>query len=193
MTYPYGVHLAQVEVDRETGGVRVLRYFIAYEVGRAVNPALVEGQLIGGAAQGLGGALMEEFRYDAEGQPQCTSFMDYLIPLGGRDAAGLAPRCARTPAVAGNPLGVKGAGEGASTGRGRSWRRRSRTRSGASARSPRCRSSPSTCARSRQVRFATSLIGNESACSPRPSGGGGRCRRQPTVARMGHGPAPEAA
>src|SRR3712207_1705234 len=52
MTYPYGVHLAQVEIDPETGGVEVRRYFIAYEVGRAVNPTLVEGQLIGGAAQG---------------------------------------------------------------------------------------------------------------------------------------------
>src|SRR6185312_1480225 len=73
MTYPYGVHLAQVEVDPATGGVRVLRYFIAYEVGRAINPALVAGQLAGGAAQGLGGALMEAFAYDASGQPQCTS------------------------------------------------------------------------------------------------------------------------
>lgn len=62
MTYPYGVHLAQVEVDPETGGVDVRRYFVAYEIGRAVNPTLVEGQLIGGVAQGLGGALLEEFR-----------------------------------------------------------------------------------------------------------------------------------
>ena len=117
MTYPYGVHLAQVEVDRETGGVRVLRYFIAYEVGRAVNPALVEGQLVGGAAQGLGGALMEEFRYDAEGQPQCTSFMDYLIPSAAEmPPVGTAVReDAPSP---GNPLGVKGAGEGGVDGAG---------------------------------------------------------------------------
>ncbi len=58
MTYPYGVHLAQVEIDPETGGVRIARYFVAYEVGRAVNPTLVEGQLVGGAAQGIGGALL---------------------------------------------------------------------------------------------------------------------------------------
>ena len=64
MTYPYGVHLAQVEVDRDTGGVDVMRYFVAYEVGRAVNPTLVEGQLVGGVAQGLGGALLEELAYD---------------------------------------------------------------------------------------------------------------------------------
>ena len=52
MTYPYGVHLAQVEVDEETGQVRVLRYFVAYEVGRAVDPTNVEGQLVGGAVRG---------------------------------------------------------------------------------------------------------------------------------------------
>jgi len=117
MTYPYGVHLAQVEVDRATGGVRVLRYFIAYEVGRAVNPALVAGQLAGGAAQGLGGALMEAFRYDASGQPQCTSFMDYLIPSAAEvPAVGTAIReDAPSP---GNPLGAKGAGEGGVDGAG---------------------------------------------------------------------------
>jgi carbon-monoxide dehydrogenase large subunit/6-hydroxypseudooxynicotine dehydrogenase subunit gamma len=117
MTYPYGVHLAQVEVDRATGGVRVLRYFIAYEVGRAVNPALVAGQLVGGAAQGLGGALLEAFRYDASGQPQCTSFMDYLIPSAAEvPPVGTAIReDAPSP---GNPLGAKGAGEGGVDGAG---------------------------------------------------------------------------
>jgi carbon-monoxide dehydrogenase large subunit/6-hydroxypseudooxynicotine dehydrogenase subunit gamma len=106
-----------VEVDRATGAVRVLRYGVGYEVGRAINPALVAGQLAGGAAQGLGGALMEAFRYDAEGQPLCTSFMDYLLPTA-----------AETPPVAtviredapspGNALGVKGAGEGGVDGAG---------------------------------------------------------------------------
>jgi carbon-monoxide dehydrogenase large subunit/6-hydroxypseudooxynicotine dehydrogenase subunit gamma len=117
MTYPYGVHLAQVEVDPATGGVRVLRYFIAYEVGRAVNPALVAGQLVGGAAQGLGGALLEAFRYDASGQPQCTSFMDYLIPSAAEvPPVGTAIReDAPSP---GNPLGAKGAGEGGVDGAG---------------------------------------------------------------------------
>jgi aerobic carbon-monoxide dehydrogenase large subunit len=117
MTYPYGVHLAQVEVDPATGGVRVRRYFIAYEVGRAVNPALVAGQLTGGAAQGLGGALMEAFRYDASGQPLCTSFMDYLIPSAAEvPAVGTAIReDAPSP---GNPLGAKGAGEGGVDGAG---------------------------------------------------------------------------
>src|SRR5205823_1592082 len=80
MTYPYGVHLAQVEVDPETGGVGVLRYFVGYEVGHAVEPVLVQGQLVGGVAQGLGGALLEEFRYAQSGQPLSASFMDYLLP-----------------------------------------------------------------------------------------------------------------
>jgi aerobic carbon-monoxide dehydrogenase large subunit len=117
MTYPYGVHLAQVEVDPATGGVRVFKYFIAYEVGRAINPALVAGQLAGGAAQGLGGALMEAFRYDASGQPQCTSFMDYLIPSAAEVPA-IGTHVREDAPSPGNPLGTKGAGEGGVDGAG---------------------------------------------------------------------------
>jgi len=117
MTYPYGVHLAQVEVDPATGGVRVRRYFIGYEVGRAVNPKLVEGQLVGGAAQGLGGALMEAFRYDADGQPQCTSFMDYLIPSAA-EVPPVGTHVREDAPSPGNPLGAKGAGEGGVDGAG---------------------------------------------------------------------------
>ena len=80
MTYPYGVHAAVVEVDTGTGRVRVLRYLVAYEVGRAINPMLVEGQLRGGVAQGIGGALLEEFRYDEDGQPQAITFIEYRLP-----------------------------------------------------------------------------------------------------------------
>ena len=76
MTYPYGAHAAVVEVDTGTGQVRVLRYLVAYEVGRAINPMLVEGQLRGGVAQGIGGALFEEFRYDEAGQPQAITFIE---------------------------------------------------------------------------------------------------------------------
>ncbi|MET0879705.1 MAG: xanthine dehydrogenase family protein molybdopterin-binding subunit, partial [Tardiphaga sp.] len=64
MNYPYGVHAAMVRIDRETGAVKVLRYLVAFDIGKAVNPMLVEGQLAGGVAQGLGGALLEEFLYD---------------------------------------------------------------------------------------------------------------------------------
>jgi aerobic carbon-monoxide dehydrogenase large subunit len=111
MTYPYGVHAAVVAVDPGTGRVRVLRYLVAYEVGRAVNPMLVEGQLRGGVAQGVGGALFEEFGYDDAGQPQATTFIDYRMPT----AAEIPPvdllitMDAPSP---GNPLGVMGAGEG---------------------------------------------------------------------------------
>jgi CO/xanthine dehydrogenase Mo-binding subunit len=111
MTYPYGVHLAQIRIDRDTGEVRVERYLVAYDVGRAVNPMLVEGQIVGGFAQGLGGALFEEFRYDAEGQPLSTTFADYLIPTAAEvpPVEVLIAEDAPSPL---NPLGVKGAGEG---------------------------------------------------------------------------------
>ena len=67
--YPYGNHLAVVKVDPDTGGVTVLRYVIGYDIGRAINPTLVKGQIAGGFAQGLGGALMEEFTYSDTGDP----------------------------------------------------------------------------------------------------------------------------
>ncbi len=115
MNYPYGIHVARVRVDRETGGVKVERYVVAYDVGRAVNPMLVEGQIVGACAQGIGGALLEEFVYDDYGQPLAASFADYLMPT-----------CHEVPAVVEtfvredapsplNPLGVKGAGEGGIT------------------------------------------------------------------------------
>ncbi len=114
MAYPYGVHAALVSVDRETGGVNVERLFIGYDVGRAVNPMLVDGQLAGGAAQGVGGALLEEFRYDAEGQPLAASFADYLMPTAHEmpPLELLVTEDAPSPL---NPLGVKGAGEGGIT------------------------------------------------------------------------------
>ena len=65
---------------RETGGVTVERYFIAYDIGRAINPALVEAQIVGGFAQGLGGALLEEFIYNERGDPLAVTFADYLLP-----------------------------------------------------------------------------------------------------------------
>lgn len=117
MTYPYGVHLAQVEVDPGTGGVEIRRYFVAYEVGRAVNPTLVEGQLIGGAAQGIGGALLEEFSYDASGQPLASTFIDYLEPTAAEVPRVGTLICEDAPSPD-NPLGVKGAGEGGVVGCG---------------------------------------------------------------------------
>jgi carbon-monoxide dehydrogenase large subunit len=89
----------------------VERYFVAYDIGKAVNPMLVEGQIAGGVAQGLGGALWEEFRYDARGEPLAVNFADYLMPTAREippiDA--LITEDAPSPL---NPLGLKGAGEG---------------------------------------------------------------------------------
>jgi CO/xanthine dehydrogenase Mo-binding subunit len=117
MAYPYGVHLCLVEVDRDTGHVSVPRYLVAYDVGRAVNPMLVQGQIVGGVAQGVGGALLEDFVYDANGQPQAATFMDYLLPSMHEvpEIEVLLREDAPSPL---NPLGVKGAGEGGAVGVG---------------------------------------------------------------------------
>ena len=117
MTYPYGVHLAQVEIDRGTGAIRVLRYFVAYEVGRAINPATVEGQLVGGALQGIGGALFEEVAYSPEGQPLTASLIDYLLP-SAHEAPEVATLVTEDHPSGSNPLGAKGAGEGGITAAG---------------------------------------------------------------------------
>ena len=117
MTYPYGVHLALVQVDRGTGQVRVERYLVANDVGRAVNPMLVQGQIVGGLAQGIGGALFEEFRYDEQGQPLSTTFADYLIPTI-REMPAIDVLIAEDAPSPLNPLGVKGAGEGGTNGAG---------------------------------------------------------------------------
>jgi len=114
MNYPYGYHVALISVDRELFDPRVERYWVGYDIGRAINPMLVEGQIHGGAAQGLGGALYEEFRYDENGQPLCTSFIDYMLPTASEvpPIEVLLAEDAPSPL---NPLGVKGAGEGGTT------------------------------------------------------------------------------
>ena len=117
MTYPYGVHAAVAAVDRETGEVRVERFAVAYDIGRAVNPRLVEGQIAGGAAQGIGGALLEEFVYDEAGQPLAVGFMDYLMPTAAEMPPVEVLLCEDAPSPL-NPLGVKGAGEGGITAAG---------------------------------------------------------------------------
>ncbi|MBS1886132.1 MAG: molybdopterin-dependent oxidoreductase [Actinobacteria bacterium] len=114
MTYPYGVHLAQVEVDRRSGAVSVLRYHVGYDVGTAISPRQVEGQLVGGAAQGIGGALLEEFTYDELGQPQSTTFIDYLLPTAA-EVPDVTLTLLERGRAKGNPLGAKGAGEGGTT------------------------------------------------------------------------------
>jgi CO/xanthine dehydrogenase Mo-binding subunit len=107
---PYGVHLAVVRIDSATGQIAVERYFVATDVGRAVNPMTIDGQITGGVAQGLGGALYEEFCYDEAGQPLSATFADYLIPTIHEvpEVEVLITEDAPSPF---NPLGVKGVGE----------------------------------------------------------------------------------
>jgi CO/xanthine dehydrogenase Mo-binding subunit len=111
MVYPYGVHIAAVRIDADTGGVTIERYAIAYDIGKAVNPKLVEGQIAGGLAQGVGGALLEEFLYNGNGEPLSVTFADYLMPTAREvpEISILVSEDAPSPL---NPLGLKGAGEG---------------------------------------------------------------------------------
>lgn len=114
MAYPYGIHMAVVSVDAATGGVRIEKYLIAYDVGRAINPMLVESQIVGGFAQGLGGALLEAFTYDERGEPMATTLAEYLLPTmhDVPDIDTLVTEDAPSPL---NPIGMKGAGEGGVT------------------------------------------------------------------------------
>jgi CO/xanthine dehydrogenase Mo-binding subunit len=112
VTYPYGMDAALVEVDPETGTVRVLKYVIVADVGRMINPLIVDGQMVGGMVQGLGAALLEELVYDEGGQLLTTTFMDYLLPTAAELPAEVVVRVTETAPSPGNPLGVKGAGEG---------------------------------------------------------------------------------
>jgi carbon-monoxide dehydrogenase large subunit/6-hydroxypseudooxynicotine dehydrogenase subunit gamma len=111
MAYPYGAHVAIVKVDGDTGGLTVERYMIAYDIGRAVNPAMVKGQLVGGFAQGLGGAVSEEFVYDDSGAPISTTFADYLI-LTAHEVPPVEVLLTEDAPSPLNALGLKGAGEG---------------------------------------------------------------------------------
>ena len=110
MVYPYGVHVAQVQVDRQTGHVKIDRYLVAYDIGRAVNPMLVEGQITGGIAQGVGGALLEEFLYDERGEPLSVTFADYLMPTV-RETPPMDVIVSEDAPSPLNSLGLKGAGE----------------------------------------------------------------------------------
>ncbi|MEP7029692.1 MAG: xanthine dehydrogenase family protein molybdopterin-binding subunit [Pseudolabrys sp.] len=114
MVYPYGVHIAVVCVDSDTGGVKIERYVIAYDIGKAVNPMLVKGQIAGGLAQGIGGALLEEFLYDEAGEPLSVTFADYLMPTA-REVPEVTIQITEDAPSPLNPLGLKGAGEGGTT------------------------------------------------------------------------------
>jgi carbon-monoxide dehydrogenase large subunit len=109
-TYSSGAHAAVVEVDPEVGAVRLLRYVAVDDCGTMINPMVVEGQIHGGIAHGIGNALLEEVVYDAAGQMMTATLMDYALPRAG-DVPSLEVHHVITPSPL-NPLGVKGAGEG---------------------------------------------------------------------------------
>src|SRR5713101_4153536 len=110
VTWSYAVHAAIVEVDRETGRVSIDNYAVAHDCGVVVNPMLVEGQIMGGTAQGLGGILCEAIAYDANGQLLTGSLMDYALPIAS-DIPAMQIVHQHSPSPL-NPLGVKGVGEG---------------------------------------------------------------------------------
>jgi len=108
--YCSGTHVAEVEVDYMTGGVKILNYTVAHDSGRVINPLIVDGQVQGGVAHGIGNALLEWMKYDGNAQPLTTTFADYMLPM-----ATDVPTCAIAHVETVNPLnplGVKGAGEG---------------------------------------------------------------------------------
>jgi carbon-monoxide dehydrogenase large subunit len=110
VTWGSGIHAAIVEVDSVTGQIGIEKYVVAHDCGVPVNPLLVEGQVIGGTAQGLGGALFEELVFDRDGRQQTTSLTDYLLPTA-LDVPDIALVHQEFPSPL-NPLGVKGLGEG---------------------------------------------------------------------------------
>ena len=114
-TFPNGCHMAEVEIDEDTGSLHVLRYIVCDDVGRAVNPMIVRGQVHGGVAQGFGQATMERTSYDrTSGQLLSGSFMDYALPRAS-DLPDIEVDLIEVPCDT-NPLGVKGAGEAGAVG-----------------------------------------------------------------------------
>ncbi|MFC7382584.1 xanthine dehydrogenase family protein molybdopterin-binding subunit [Sphaerisporangium rhizosphaerae] len=108
-SFPHGTHLCAIEVDTETGATKIRSYVAVDDVGKVVNPLIVEGQVHGGLAQGIAQALFEEAVYDAEGNLLTTTMADYLVPSAA-DLPDFVTERTETPATS-NPLGVKGVGE----------------------------------------------------------------------------------
>jgi carbon-monoxide dehydrogenase large subunit len=109
LCYANGCHVAEVDIDVETGAVKILRYVALQDSGRLINPMLVEGQIHGGVAHGIGNALYEWMGYDDDGQPVTTTYADYLLP-SATEVPMLTTLYKETPSPL-NPLGVKGVGE----------------------------------------------------------------------------------
>jgi carbon-monoxide dehydrogenase large subunit len=111
-SWPNGAHVAEVEVDPDTGAVEIVSYTSVNDVGRVVNPMIVRGQLDGGAVQGIGQALGEHMMYDPDsGQAMTASMMDYFMPRANILACDFVHRLDQSIPCRNNPLGVKGVGE----------------------------------------------------------------------------------
>ena len=108
-TFASGAHAAIVEIDPATWEIDVVKYAVVHDCGNVVNPMIVEGQVHGGVAQGVGGALYERMAYDSDGQLQNASFMDFLMPYAS-EVPDVDIDHQQTPSPL-NPLGIKGAGE----------------------------------------------------------------------------------
>jgi carbon-monoxide dehydrogenase large subunit len=113
-TFPFGTHIAVVEIDRETGDIKFLRYIAVDDCGRVINPMLVEGQIHGGIVQSIGQAMFEEVVYDEQGQLITGTLMDYAVPRASHVPNFELDRT-ETPSPV-NPLGVKGVGEAGTIG-----------------------------------------------------------------------------
>ena len=109
LSYANGCHVAEVEADPETGRVAILRYAVVHDCGRMINPLIVDGQVRGGVAHGLGNAILERIAFDGDAQPLTATLADYMIP-GAADLPPIEIRHLESPS-AHNPLGVKGVGE----------------------------------------------------------------------------------
>lgn len=109
-TYANNTHIAEIEVDTDTGQVAITRYYVVHDCGRVINPVVVEGQVVGGVAHGIGNALFERMVYDENAQPLSMNFGEYLLPLA-TDMPPIEVHHMELPSPL-NPLGVKGAGEG---------------------------------------------------------------------------------
>ena len=107
--WPFGAHICVVEVDKDTGAVRIVRYVAVDDCGIRINPMVVDGQLHGGIAQGIGQALLEEGIYGEDGQLKSGTLLDYLVPTAA-DLPSFELEATITPSPV-NPIGVKGIGE----------------------------------------------------------------------------------
>ena len=115
IAFANAAHVCAIEIDPETGEIAVTDYAVVHDCGTVINPMIVEGQVMGGIAQGLGGTLFEELRYDERGRLQTKSFADYLVPTAADMPRSIVTGSMESPSPL-NPFGMKGAGEGGTTG-----------------------------------------------------------------------------